>query len=110
MRTTEEVLLRIIVGENDKHGHVPTFEVILDLLRRHGVAGATAYRGIAGYGKGSVIHTHKLLELSHDLPIVVEAVDTQEKVDEILPLIDDLLTGGLVTLQPVTARRPDRRT
>lgn len=84
------------------------YEEVLDILRINNICGASVYRGIAGYGAGSVIHTQKLLELTHDLPVVVEAVDLSKKIEKILPLLDDILTGGLVTVQPVRAIRYNR--
>lgn len=99
--TGENVLLRIFVGEGDRHGRKPLYEALLELLRGKGVAGATVLRGVAGFGATSVVHTDKLLELSLDLPMVVEAVDTEEKIRSVLPEIEPMMSGGLVTLEKV---------
>jgi hypothetical protein len=94
-------LLRIFIGESDSHGSRPLYEAIVGLLRREGVAGATVVRGIAGFGRSSVVHTSKVLRMSADLPIVIEAVDTAERIAEVVPLLDDLIGEGLVTLERV---------
>lgn len=97
-------LLRIFVGESDVRNGRPLYESILELLRREGIAGATVLRGIAGFGRSSVMHTSKLLRMSGDLPIVIEAVDTAERIDSVLPLLDDLVDEGLVTMERVEVR------
>lgn len=94
-------LLRIFIGESDKVGHQPLYEVIVLKAREAGLAGATGLRGVMGFGKKSVLHTAKILRLSEDLPIVVEIVDSREKIDAFLPLLDELITDGLVTLERV---------
>lgn len=94
-------LLRIFIGESDSYGSRPLYEAIVELLRREGVAGATVVRGIAGFGRSSVVHTSKVLRMSADLPIVIEAVDTAERIAEVVPLLDDLIDEGLVTLERV---------
>lgn len=102
MGTIEDgTLLRIFIGESDSHGSQPLYEAIVELLRREGVAGATVVRGIAGFGRSSVVHTSKVLRMSADLPIVIEAVDTAERIAEVVPLLDDLIDEGLVTLERV---------
>jgi uncharacterized protein len=100
----ENVLLRIFVGESDRHGRKPLYEALVELLRKEGLAGATVLRGVAGFGAHSVYHTDKLLELSLDLPMIVETVDTEEKINEILPKIEEMMNGGLITLEKVTVR------
>ena len=94
-------LLRIFVGESDRHGHRPLYEEIVLKAREAGLAGATVLRGVMGFGKHSFIHTTKILRLSEDLPMVVEVVDSREKIEKFLPVLDELLTDGLVTLERV---------
>ena len=97
----ERTLMRIHIGESDKWHSKPLPEAIVELLRREGFSGATVLRGVAGFGGSSVIHTDKILRLSQDLPIVVEAVDATEKIEAILPRLDEMIGGGLVTLEKV---------
>ena len=97
-------LLRIFIGESDKHEGVPLFEWIVRKAREQGLAGATVLRGLEGFGAHSRLHTAKVLRLSSDLPIVVEIVDTEEKVESFLPTIDAALREGLVTLEKVEVR------
>lgn len=94
-------LLRIFVGESDKHGHGPLYEAIVLKARESGLAGATVTRGVMGFGKNSVLHTAKILRLSEDLPMVIEIVDSLEKVESFLPELDAMITDGLVTLERV---------
>ena len=94
-------LLRIFVGESDKHGHVPLYEAIVLRAREAGLAGATVLRGVMGFGRHSVMHTAKILRLSEDLPMVVEIVDSLEKIEAFLPTLDAMVPEGLVTLEPV---------
>jgi PII-like signaling protein len=101
----ENVLMRIFIGEGDKFGHRPLFEALVELLKREGFAGATVLRGIAGFGAHSVYHTDKLLRLSQDLPVIVEVVDTQENVERVMPKIDEMMCGGLITIEKVTVTR-----
>lgn len=101
----EEMLMRIFVGESDRHGHRPLYEALVDLLREEGFAGATVLRGVAGFGARSVYHSDKLLRLSSDLPMVVEAVDTEEKIAGVMPRIDAMMTGGMITLEKATVIR-----
>jgi PII-like signaling protein len=103
--TGEQVLMRIFIGESDKHGHIPLYEALVELLRKEGFAGATVLRGIAGFGARSVYHTDKLLELSRDLPIVVEVVDTKERIDAVMARIDAMMQGGMITLEKATVIR-----
>ena len=97
----EGYLLRIFVGESDKAGHRPLYEAIVLKARESGLAGATVLRGVMGYGKNSVLHTAKILRLSGDLPMVIEIVDSLEKVEAFLPTLDGMITDGLVTLEQV---------
>jgi len=97
----EGYLLRILVGESDKHGHRPLYEVIVLKAREAGLAGATVLRGVMGFGKNSILHTAKILRLSEDLPMVIEIVDSLEKVEKFLPELDAMITDGLVTLEKV---------
>ncbi|MGH9339983.1 MAG: DUF190 domain-containing protein [Acidobacteriota bacterium] len=94
-------LLRIFVGESDKHGHHPLYEAIVLKAREFGLAGATVVRGVMGFGKHSVLHTAKILRLSEDLPMVIEIVDGLEKIEKFLPVLDEMIADGLVTLERV---------
>src|SRR4051812_46159876 len=104
----ERVLMRVHIGERDKFEGEPLYWAIVQLLRKRHYAGATVTRGIAGFGASSRIHAAKFLELSLDLPIVIECVETQEKIDAILPELDQMVSGGLITLEKVNviAYRP----
>lgn len=95
----EKVLMRIFIGESDRWENQPLYKALLELFRKEGFAGATVLRGVAGFGATSVLHTDRLLSLSQDLPLVLEIVDTEEKVDVILPRLDEMLQGGMVTLE-----------
>lgn len=100
MRLPEEgVLLRVFVGEADRHGGRPVYEHIVRKAREMGLAGATVVRGIMGFGAASRVHTAKLLRLSEDLPVVVEIVDTEANVERLLPFLDDVVEEGLVTME-----------
>src|SRR3989442_9251196 len=94
-------LLRVFVGESDKHGHVPLYEAIVLKAREAGLAGATVIRGVMGFGKHSVLHTAKILRLSEDLPMVIEIVDGLEKIEAFLPTLYTMVLEGLVTLEKV---------
>jgi len=94
-------LLRIFVGESDRHGHHRLYESIVLKGREQGLAGATVLRGLMGFGKHSVLHTAKILRLSEDLPMIVEIVDSLEKIESFLPLLDEMISDGLVTLERV---------
>ena len=97
-------LLRIFIGENDKHESQALYEWLVRKAREHGLAGATVLRGLEGFGAHSRLHTAKVLRLSSDLPIVVEIVDTEEKIESFLPLIDDAVGEGLATVEKVEVR------
>lgn len=94
-------LLRIFIGEQDRFDGKPLYEALVLKAREAGLAGATVIRGDMGYGRSSVLHTSKILRLSEDLPIVVEIVDSLVKIEKFLPLIDEMITDGLVTLEKV---------
>lgn len=97
----DAVLLRIFFGEDDKSGHLPLYEAIVLKAREMHLAGTTVLRGAVGFGHSSRIHTSKILRLSQDLPVVVEIVDTQEKIEAFLPELDRMMTSGLVTMEKV---------
>jgi hypothetical protein len=97
-------LLRIFVGENDKYEGQPLYEWIVQKARERGLAGATVLRGLEGFGAHSRLHTAKILRLSSDLPIVVEIVDTEEKIETFLPQIDEAVEEGLATVERVEVR------
>ena len=94
-------LLRIFVGESDKVGHRPLYEEMVLKAREQGLAGATVLRGVMGFGKNSILHTAKILRLSEDMPMIVEIVDSLEKIEKFLPVLDEMITDGLVTLERV---------
>ncbi len=97
----ERTLMRVHIGESDRWQGKPLYEAIVELLRRENFSGATVLRGVGGYGSSSVYHTEKILRLSQDLPIVVEAVESGERIEAILPRLDQMIGGGLVTLEKV---------
>jgi len=101
----EAVLLRIFLGEDDRHDHQPLYEAIILKAREEGLAGATLLRGPAGFGHRSHLHTTKILRLSQDLPLVIEIVDSKEKIDAFLPLLDGMMGSGLVTMEEVKVLR-----
>ena len=94
-------LLRIFIGESDRHGSRPLYESVVLRAREVGLAGATVLRGVMGFGKKSVLHTAKILRLSEDLPMVVEIVDSLEKIEKFLPVLDEMMGDGLVTIEKV---------
>ena len=95
----DAVLLRIFMGESDRYQHRPLYEAIVLKARELDLAGATVLRGPMGFGKSSHLHTAKILRLSTDLPIIIEIVDSEDKVDAFLPVLDQMMGGGLVTLE-----------
>jgi PII-like signaling protein len=97
----ERTLMRIHIGESDKWHGKALHEAIVELLRREGFSGTTVLRGVAGFGSSSVYHTDKVLRLSQDLPIILEVVESEERIQQILPLMDEMVTGGLITLEKV---------
>ena len=97
----QATLLRVFVGEDDRHGHQPLYQAIVLKARELHLAGATVLRGPMGYGHSSRLHTAKILRLSEDLPVVVEIVDSEERINAFLPELDGMMTSGLVTLERV---------
>lgn len=100
----ERTLMRVFIGESDRcasghHEGKPLYEALLLMLRERGIAGATVLRAIAGYGASAVIHTGKILRLSLDLPIVIEVVDEESRIQDVLPVLDEMIGGGLITLE-----------
>jgi hypothetical protein len=101
----EQVLMRIFIGESDKHQSKPLYQVLVEMLRREKIAGATVLRGILGFGAKSHLHTAYILRLSQDLPIVIEVVDSQENIDRILPQVEQVMGDGLITVEKVRVLR-----
>jgi uncharacterized protein len=97
----ERTLMRIHIGESDKWHGKPLYEAIVELLRKEQFSGVTVLRGVAGYGGSSVYHTDKILRLSQDLPIVLEVVEYTDRIEQILPRLDEMVEGGLITLEKV---------
>ena len=97
----QAVLLRIFFGEDDKFGRSPLYEAIVMKAREMHLAGATVLRGPMGFGASSRLHTTKILRLSEDLPLVIEIVDSEEKINEFLPVLDEMMPSGLVTMEKV---------
>ena len=95
----DAVLLRIFIGESDRYQHQPLYQAIVLKARELELAGATVLRGPMGFGRSSHLHTAKILRLSMDLPIVIEIVDTAQKINAFLPVLDEMMGGGLVTLE-----------
>ncbi|HUK65071.1 MAG TPA: DUF190 domain-containing protein [Dongiaceae bacterium] len=95
----ERTLMRIFIGESDRYEGRPLYDALVEMLRARGCAGATVLRGIAGFGSSSRIHTASIMRLSLDLPIVVEVVETEAKLQELLPDLDRMIGGGLITLE-----------
>jgi uncharacterized protein len=108
----EAVLLRIFLGENDRHEHRPLYEAIVLKAREQQLAGATVLRGPMGFGHSSRLHTAKILRLSEDLPVVIEIVDAEDKIKAFLPELERMMGSGLVTLERVEVRQygPNNRT
>jgi PII-like signaling protein len=101
----EQLLMRIFIGESDKWERRPLWSALLRLFRAEGLAGATVLRGVAGFGAASVIHEAGILKLSADLPLIVEVVDSEERLNQILPEVDRMMGGGLITLEKVRVVR-----
>ena len=104
-------LLRIFIGENDRFGQHPLYEAIVLKAREQGLAGATVLRGPMGFGHSSRLHTAKILRLSEDLPVVVEIIDSEQNITAFLPLLEEMVKGGLVSIEEVRVLRygPDRK-
>jgi uncharacterized protein len=102
----EQLLARIFIGDDDKWHHEPLHRALLERLRREGFAGATVYRAVAGFGAASVIHRANVVDLSADLPMVIEVVDDREHMDKLVPILDEMVGGGaLVTMEKVRVLR-----
>ena len=95
----ERTLMRIFIGESDKYQGRPLYDALVERLRAKGLAGATVLRGVAGFGASSTVHSDKILRLSLDLPIIIEVVETEEAIQKVLPDLDDMIGGGLITLE-----------
>ncbi len=106
MKCEEALLVRLFFGENDKHEGKPLYRHIVEFCKQKGIAGSTVFRGILGYGKSSIIHKAGIFSLSSDLPIVVEIVDCEEKIQEILPDLSKLVKEGIITLEKVKVIKP----
>jgi PII-like signaling protein len=97
----ERTLMRIHIGESDRWHGKPLYDAIVELLRKAEFSGVTVLRGVGGFGSSSVYHTDKIMRLSQDLPIVIESVEFAERIEKILPQLDEMIDGGLVTLEKV---------
>jgi uncharacterized protein len=97
----ERTLMRIHIGESDRWHGKPLYDAIVELLRREKFSGATVLRGVGGFGSSSIYHTDKIMRLSQDLPIVIEVVEFAERIEKMLPQLDEMIGGGLVTLEKV---------
>jgi len=95
----EQSLMRIFIGEADRYRGRPLHEVLVEFFRKNGFAGATVLKGIAGFGANSVLHTDRLLSLSQGLPLIIEVVDSEDKIETFLPQLDDMLQEGMITLE-----------
>lgn len=95
----EQSLMRVFIGESDRYHNKPLYKVLLEFFRKEGFAGATVLKGVAGFGANSVVHTDRLLCLSQDLPLVIEVVDSEEKIESVIPQLDEMLQGGMITLE-----------
>jgi len=101
----EQVLMRVFIGESDKWNHRPLYSALVELFRSKNLAGATVLRGVAGFGPSSILHTAGIFKLSADLPLVIEVVDTQEHLNAVLPEVDRMMGGGLITMEKVQVLR-----
>ena len=97
----EGKLLRLFIGESDRWHGKPLYQAIVERVREEGLAGATVVRGIEGFGADSHLHTSRILRLSEDLPIVIEIVDTPERIDRVVPILDEMVDEGMLTLERV---------
>jgi len=105
----EQSLVRVIIGESDTWKHQPLASAIVERLRKEGFAGATVFHGVAGFGAHSVLHTASILRLSQDLPVLIEIVDTEEHIQRLLPILDEMVAEGLVTIEKVRVVRYSAR-
>ncbi len=100
MQKQEEMtLMRIFIGESDRCGKLPLYEALVERFRAEGLAGATVLKGAMGYGGRSAVHSDRYLRLSSDLPVIVEVVDSEAKIAAVLPLIEGMFQGGMITLE-----------
>lgn len=108
---SEAEILRVFIGESDKHGGKPLYQAVVEEARKNGMAGATVLRGTLGFGVNSRLHTAKVLRLSEDLPMVVEIVDKPERIEAFLPVLDAMVKEGLITIEKVRviAYRPGKK-
>ena len=97
----ERTLMRIHIGESDKWEGKPLYQALIEMFRREAFSGVTVLRGVGGYGSSSRYHTEKILRLSQDLPILLEVVEYTERIEQILPKLDKMIGGGLITLERV---------
>src|SRR4051812_47184240 len=98
---SDAILLRIFIGESDRWDHKPLYEAIVLAARERHLAGATVLRGPMGFGKSSRLHTSKILRLSEDLPLLIEIVDSEDNINAFLPILDGMMSSGLITLEKV---------
>ena len=101
----ENLLMRIFIAEGDRFEHRPLYEALVEMLQKEGFAGATVLRGVCGFGAHSVYHSQKLLDLSADLPMIIEAIESEEKVNAVMPRIDAMMSGGMITMEKVRVIR-----
>lgn len=101
---TEPTLLRVFIGEADRHDGTPLYQAIVAMLMREGLGGATVLRGIEGFGASARMHAAHVLRLSDDLPIVIECIDAKDRIDAVIPALDTMIDGGLVTTERVNVR------
>ena len=105
----EQILMRIFLGEADQWERRPLYASLLELFRARGLAGATVLRGVAGFGPHSVIHQAGILRLSADLPIIIEVIDDEARLEAVLPDVDRMMSGGLITMEKVRVIRYGQR-
>ena len=99
VKQQEMILMRIFVGESERYQKQPLYEALVELFRSEGVAGATVIKGAMGYGSENALHSDRFLRLSSDLPVIVEVVDREDRIEAVLPLIEGMFQGGLITLE-----------
>lgn len=99
LKQEEMILMRIFVGESDRHENKPLYQALVELFHAEGIAGATVIKGAMGYGGKCEVHSDRYLRMSCELPVIVEVVDREEKIDSVLPLIEGMFQGGLITLE-----------
>lgn len=107
-QSSEKTVMRLYLNENDRSGHRPLQDAVTELLRHEGAAGVSIFRGIAGFGVHGAYHTDRLLDLSSALPLIIEVIDDDERINHLLPLVEKLMPGGMITTGKVTARFPGK--